>query len=172
MGKSVNKRELAEIIGVSERTFSEYQKDGSFPIVSSGGRGSENVYDTANVIQWLIEREVLRRAGEKPKDRLDRVKADKVELDLAERLGQLAPAAVFERLWSDHVVAAKVEFNSLPIRIAEEIKAAYAVEVDPELIQARIDEACSKLEKFDVDDVDPDESEISGDDAFDSAEGA
>jgi terminase small subunit / prophage DNA-packing protein len=158
MGKLVNKRELAETIGVSERTFTEWQRDATFPIEASGGRGAENAYDTAKVIQWMIDREVSRRAGEKPRDRLDRVKADMVELELAERLGQLAPAAMFERAWADHIVAAKVELMTMGHRLVADIHSLHGVAVDSDLILSRVEEACTKLEKYDVD-LDPDQSE-------------
>lgn len=170
MAKLVNKRDLSEIVGVSERSFTEWQKDPTFPFEVNGGRGSENVYDTAKVIKWMIDREILRRAGESPRDRLDRLKADVVEVDLAERLGQLAPAALFERAWADHVVAAKTELMSLPLRLVGEIHALHSVTIDPDLIQSRIEEALSKLESFDVNDLDPDESALADDDERDGSE--
>ena len=169
MGKSVNKRELAETIGVSERTFTEWQKDPSFPIETHGGRGSENTYDTEKVIRWMIDREVNRRAGETPRDRLDRVKADMVEVDLAERLGQLAPATLYERAWADHIVAAKIELLSLPHRLVADIHALHGVTIDPDLVLSRVEASLAKLENFDVD-IDPDESEAADDDAFDGPE--
>lgn len=169
MGKLVNKRELAETIGVSERTFTEWQRDPAFPIEANGGRGAENTYDTAKVIQWMIDREVSRRAGEKPRDRLDRVKADMVELELAERLGQLAPAAMFERAWADHIVAAKIELTTMGHRLVAEIHALHGIAVDPDLILSRVEEACTKLEKYDVD-IDPDEPEDPLDDDVDGLE--
>lgn len=169
MGKLVNKRELAEIIGVSERSFTEWQRDPTFPMESSGGRGAENAYDTARVIQWMIDREVTRRAGEKPRDRLDRVKADMVEIELAERLGQLAPAAMFERAWADHIVAAKIELTTMGHRLAAEIHALHGVAVDSDLILSRVEEALGKLEKFDVD-IDPDQSDDPLEDEGDGSE--
>lgn len=167
MGKLVNKRDLAEIFGISERSFTEWQKDPAFPIEVHGGRGAENSYDTAKVIKFMVDRDVAKRAGESPRDRLDRVKADMVEVDLAERLAQLAPAALFERAWTDHIVAVKNELMSLPHRMASEIHALHGVLVDPDLMQLRIEEAMKKLEKFDVD---FDEREADGPDEGDSAE--
>ncbi|WP_211467297.1 hypothetical protein [Collimonas silvisoli] len=75
----------------------------------------------------MIDLEILRRACESPRDRLDRLKADVMEVDLAERLGQLAPATLFERAWADHVVAAKTELMSLPLRLVGEIHALHSV---------------------------------------------
>lgn len=166
MGKLVNKRDLAEIIGVSERTFTEWQKEPGFPFEVNGGRGAGNSYDTAKVIQWMVAREVTQRAGEKPRDRADRLKGDMLEVDLAERLGQLAPAALFERAWSDHVIAAKTELLSLPLRLVGEIHALHNITVDSDLILVQIEASLAKLESFDVDAFDTDESEAEGDDAL------
>ena len=167
MGKLVAKRELSEIIGVSERTFSEWQKEPGFPFEINGGRGSVNSYDTAKVIQWMVARDIARRVGEKPRDRVDRLKADLLEVDLAERLGQLAPAALFERAWSDHIVAAKTELLSLPLRLVGEIHALHGITVDTDLILVQIEASLAKLESFDVDAFDSDEPDTEGDDAPD-----
>ena len=53
-GMLVNKKELAQVFGISERTFSEYQKDPAFPISENGSRGESNQYDTAQVTRYLI----------------------------------------------------------------------------------------------------------------------
>ena len=170
MGKLVNKRDLSEIIGVSERTFTEWQKEPGFPFEINGGRGVGNSYDTAKVIQWMIERDIARRSAEKPRDRLDRLKADMVEVDLAERLGQLAPAALFERAWSDHIIAAKTELLSLPLRLVGEIHALHNITVDTDLILVQIEASLAKLESFDVDAFDSDEPDPEGDDAPDGGD--
>lgn len=172
MGKLVNKRDLSEIIGISERTFTEWQKEPGFPFEINGGRGAGNSYDTAKVIQWMVERDIARRVGEKPRDRADRLKGDMLEVDLAERLGQLAPAALFERAWSDHIIAAKTELLSLPLRLVGEIHALHNITVDPDLILVQIEASLAKLESFDVDAFDTDESEVEGDDASDGDEDA
>lgn len=54
MAKKVNKKELAEIIGKNETTITQYQKAG-LPIERKAGRGASNTYDTAHVIDWLIQ---------------------------------------------------------------------------------------------------------------------
>lgn len=58
----VNKRELAELVGKSERTLTEWQKNG-MPIFVDAIRGGENKYDMPEVIEWLIERAVNKALG-------------------------------------------------------------------------------------------------------------
>lgn len=144
----VNKRELSEIIGVSERTLTEWQKSG-LPVASyADNRGQANEYDTTAVIKWLVEREVAKITDEKPKDRLDRVKADEIELRIKERTGELAPAALFERAWGDHILAARTEFLTMPDVLATELSATTGVNIDPDIIQEHINRALEKLSNY------------------------
>lgn len=147
----VNKRELSEIIGVSERTLTEWQK-GGLPIASyANNRGQANEYQTEHVIKWLIQREIAQLNKEKPRDRLDRLKADAIELDIKERTGELAPAALFERAWSDHILAARTEFLTMPEILAVELSAVSGVDIDPELIKSHINRALEKLSQYGAD---------------------
>ena len=79
MGKQVKKAELAEIIGVSERTLTTWQKNG-MPISYDGRRGEANLYDTENVIAWRIKNRIQEITGE----------GDKSGLNLEQERAQLA----------------------------------------------------------------------------------
>ena len=54
----VNKRTLGEIFAVSERTLTEWQREGLPIKATAGRRGQANLYDTAEVHRWLIARAV------------------------------------------------------------------------------------------------------------------
>lgn len=150
----VNKRELSEIIGVSERSLTEWQKDG-LPVASyADNRGQANEYDTKAVITWMIARETANYVQEKPRDRLDRLKADAIELDIKERTGKLAPVALFERAWSDHILAARTEFLTMPDVLATELSAIVGKEIDPDIIAVHINKALEKLANYGAEDDD------------------
>ena len=147
----VNKRQLSEIIGFSERSLTEWQKDGLPVARYADNRGQANEYNTVDVIKWLIQRELNALAQEKPRDRLDRLKAYAIELDIKERTGELAPAALFERAWSDHILAARTEFLTMPEILAVELSAVSGVDIDPELIKSHINRALEKLSQYGAD---------------------
>ncbi|HEZ4518627.1 TPA: terminase small subunit [Neisseria meningitidis] len=148
----VNKRQLSEIVGVSERSLTEWQKEG-LPVASyADNRGQANEYESAAVIRWMVQRELERLNKEKPRDRLDRLKADAIELDLKERTGELAPAALFERAWADHILAARTEFLTLPEQLAIELSATAGVEIDPDAIASHINNALEKLANYGAED--------------------
>ena len=160
----VNKRQLSEILGVSERSLTDWQKEG-LPVASyADNRGQANEYESSEVIRWMVQREIEQLNKEKPRDRLDRLKADAIELDIKERTGELAPAALFERAWSDHILAARTEFLTMPDILATELSAMAGVEIDPDAIAAHIYRALDKLVNYGADDdADSDSNDASAD---------
>lgn len=160
----VNKRQLSEILGVSERSLTEWQKEG-LPVASyADNRGQANEYESGDVIRWMIQRELERLNKEKPRDRLDRLKADAIELDIKERTGELAPAALFERVWSDHILAARTEFLTMPDTLATELSAISGIEIDPDAISLHINRALEKLSNYGAEDDDDSASDDAGED--------
>ena len=52
----VNKRQLSEILGVSERSLTDWQKEG-LPVASyADNRGQANEYESSEVIRWMVQR--------------------------------------------------------------------------------------------------------------------
>lgn len=156
----VNKRTLADILGVSERTLTEWQSNG-MPIEVNAGRGSSNEYDTIAVIQWMVERARVGAAKETAKDRLDRLRGDQLEremlkeddvLVMPEDLGVEYDALV-------EAVRAELLYNS-PDALASELAAIYDVEIDVSIIRRHIEDALQKLSDYDPgDDDEPGETE-------------
>ena len=144
----VNKRQLADIVGVTEQALTNWQKEGLPVAAYADKNGLANEYDTVAVIRWMFQRELERLNKEKPRDRLDRVKAELAELERDEKLGQLAPAEMFERAWGDHVLAARTEFLTMPEQLAAELTATSGVEIDPDTIAAYINRALEKLSNY------------------------
>lgn len=134
MGKRVNKRELAEIFGVSERSFTEYQKDPSFPVAKSGSRGQANEYDTQDVHEWLMERAVNGARRESARERLERIKGDREELALAKDLEELVPAVLVGARLEQVVLAIRTGVLTGNPKLKTEIDTLYDVDLDIELL--------------------------------------
>lgn len=103
MGKTVNKRELADILGKSERTLTDWQASAGLPVEERGARGEENAYDTEKVIAWYVQRELARANVETPRDRLDRIRAQREELGLRRDLGELVNVELIEPMLDRYV---------------------------------------------------------------------
>lgn len=132
MARIVNKKDLSEILGISERTLTEHQKAG-LPILVDGVRGSENQYDTADVITWLIER-AINGKRETSRDRLDRVRADREEIGLAKDLDELIPAAELEDAFSAKVIAVKNLLLQGDAKLKTELDALHDINIDIEFL--------------------------------------
>lgn len=134
MGKRVNKRELAEIFGISERSFTAYQKDPSFPIARAGGRGQANEYDTQDVHEWFVARAVNGARHESARERLERIKGDREELGLAKDLEELVPALLIEGRLEQVVMSIRTGVLTGNPKLKTEIDTLYDIELDIELL--------------------------------------
>lgn len=144
----VNQRELAEILGKTQMTILEWQRQG-LPVKSRGGNGRENEYDTAAVLTWCVERERQRVTVETPKDRLARLQADKIELELAEKRLELLPASEVEPAWTAMVNSARAFLMSERDRLAQLLDAAAGFDAKRDLLAEAFDEFLRKLSAYD-----------------------
>jgi terminase small subunit / prophage DNA-packing protein len=150
MGKVVNKHDLAEVLGIAERTLTAWQKAG-MPMQPRGIRGEANEYDTERVIRWWIKREVRKVQDEQPRDRLARVQADEVELKLAEKRGELIPKSAIRPAWLGFVVATRQALRALPASLAPAVAQLEGVDEIRDFLEEGIDEALTKLAADDND---------------------
>lgn len=132
MGMIVNKKQLSEIFGISERSFTEYQKDLTFPY-QDAKRGQSNEYDTALVFEWLKRREAL-RSMESAKERLDRLRGDREELAIAKEIGELLPAEEVERKLTEVAIAIRSAMLTGNSKLKNEIDITYGINLDVDLL--------------------------------------
>ena len=127
---TVIKSELAGILGRSERTLTEWQKNG-MPIKVDGIRGSANQYDTVECIEWMIQREVKRAMGDGPNTeaegwhdpdqelaRLRHHQANKVALEEQQLRGKLLDAEEVQLAMGKLDAEVRSAMLSMPSRMA------------------------------------------------------
>jgi terminase small subunit / prophage DNA-packing protein len=115
-GRKVDQAELATLFGVSPKTVWEWQAEG-LPFERRAFKGDEHGFDTAQALTWLLRREVAKAAGgETQKDRLARVQADRIELEIAEKRARLVPVEEIEPQWARIVDAVRTELLMLADR--------------------------------------------------------
>ncbi len=166
-GKVVNKRELSEILGVSERSLTDWQAAG-MPMLVNAGRGASNEYDTALVIDWMIQRAKAGASRETQAERLSRVRADREELALARELEEVAPAKDFEQVWEEHILAARSRLLLFVDQLAALIESKYGIKVDLLHLQGPVDEVLQELAEHELQDDDFDEPDDESSDEEDS----
>lgn len=126
---------IADMFGVSRETIDNWQRDG-MPVEVRGGPGVPSQYDSVKCINWLVERETKKIQAERPQDRLARVQADKIELELAEKRGILLPADQIEPKLRAAIIAAREFWRNEPTRLAREVPQKSIKEIENLLVSA------------------------------------
>ena len=119
----VDKKQLSKIFGVSERTITEWQKNG-MP-VQSKSVGTSNGYETVDVIAWRIasstekddETESHGIALTRERARKTKAEADRVELRLAKEKQELLEADIVFHAWSEILADVRQSVLQFPMRI-------------------------------------------------------
>ncbi|SHL50291.1 terminase small subunit [Halomonas caseinilytica] len=152
-----NKRNLAEILGISERSLTDWQKDG-MPVLHSAGRGGSNRYSVGEAIEWMLAR-AAEASRESAKDRLDRLRGDQLERDMLKEDDVLVMPEDLDVEYAAMVEAARAEmlFN-MPDALAAELTAIMGDEIDVSIIRRHVEAALTTLSHYDPsDDIEPGE---------------
>lgn len=142
--KLVNKRDLAELLGVTERTLTTWQRQG-LPIHATGARGQGSAYDVPQVIRWLIARRVQEAKLIGPRDRLANLQAERIAIDIAEKRGELAPSAQFRDAWRTLVVEARQALLALPEALIPKLRFARDPDAMHEILTAALTKVLHEL---------------------------
>jgi terminase small subunit / prophage DNA-packing protein len=151
---------IAEVFGVAPKTIVEWQEQG-FPVAVRGGPGVPSQYSSQDCVAWLVQREVRKVQGnETTTDRLKRVQAERIEMDMAKDRGQLLPADQIEPLWAASVLKAREHLLSQPPRLASILIGMEKVDVE-NILRAEFETFLRKLAEWkapdDEDDEEPDD---------------
>lgn len=148
----VNKRELADILGVAEDTLTQWQRDPNFPVKSKsrGQRGNE--YETSDVVAWLRKREVDNLVGnsnlidiEEAKRRKVAAEAGLVELELAKEKGEVAIISEVAQEFGEQLSALRAKLLSLPSKTAGMVFAAKDMTEAKDILENAIIESLNEL---------------------------
>lgn len=142
----VGQEQIADLFGVAPKTIVEWQEQG-MPIAQRGKPGVPSEYESDECIRWYVEREVKKVQGEKPQDRLARVQADKIELELMEKRGLLLPADQIEPKLRAAMVAAREMWRNEPARLAREVPGKPIKEIE-DLLASSYESFLVKLSRW------------------------
>lgn len=147
MGKSVNKRELSEILGVSERTLTEWQRDGMPVVEFADTLGRENTYDTEAVIRWWIAREVA-RVGGSAQDKLNHVRYERELLLLRRDLGEVVIRDEIRPVFQRYVNDVLAVLQGLPDKYAQTLQLTETQDGKHQVLQDLVAEARDVLGNY------------------------
>lgn len=152
MGKIISKKDLADLLGKSERWISKLIEEG-LPTCGGGGRGVAVQIDSQAAIDWLIAREMRRELGDEDEDAdgaasastedrmLKRARREKLQIEIDHARSLLIPvdAVIFFHTTIAAVYA--TQLDALASRMASEL----AVIDDPAAIRARLFEESRRI---------------------------
>lgn len=111
--KIAGQEKIAEVFGVAPKTIVEWQEQG-FPIATQGKRGVASHYETQDCISWYVQRELTKAKAESPKDRLDRLRGDQVEMDLLKARRELIPENEVAPLIAEFLIDLRNNVDQMP----------------------------------------------------------
>lgn len=151
MGLLVNKKELAEILGVTERTLTEWQKNTSFPIEVVGQRGQSNQYNTEKVIRFMIERSLAGQSQESQRERRDRLEGDRLELDIAQRCDTLLVAEEYEKALTSLVYGIRNTILQGDSTLKLQLDSLYGIDTDEDVLNEHSRSILQQLASYEHD---------------------
>ena len=145
MGKIISRKELADLIGKSERWVSKLIEEG-LPVAGGGGKGNPLQIDSQQAIEWLIAQALRSEIGDddeedgpgggaKSEDRLlKRARREKlqIEIDLARK--RLAPVDGVVFFLNTIAAVYATQLDAVGSRLASDL----AVIDDPAEIRAKL----------------------------------
>ena len=139
MNNEVKLDELARILGKSRHFVLDRLRAG-MPYLKKGGRGRAYTFNAPAAIGWIAKHSaqgrVVDHASVAAKQRLAQASAELKELQLAEKRGELLPAAEVEATWTDTCASLRSRMMIIPGRAASLV----ANETDPAAIEGILEE--------------------------------
>lgn len=147
----VNRTQLADVIGKTDKTVQVWLDEG-MPRVSTAGQSGDSVYDTAEVIRWMIAREIgsVGEDGtvivlEAERARLTKEQADKAAMVNEMMRGDTVKISVVAQIISTVIVNAKTRFLSIPTKAAPLLLGCKTMPQAREVLERFINEALNDL---------------------------
>lgn len=151
----VNKRQLSQILAVSEETLTAWQRDSNFPIESRSKGQRGNQYDTGAVIAWLRKREVdslMTNTSaidiEEAKRRKLAAEAGLAELELAKEQETVVLIEDAAQEFGEQLSNLRAKLLSMPTKTASLVYTAKDITEAKDILENAILEALNELAGF------------------------
>ena len=169
-GRKVNRKQLADVCGVSLPTVDAWVRAGC-PFDQKGERGKEWVFDTADVMRWREERARLEAGGQDVQDDAALTRRRKlaetrlVEIELLEKMGDLAPVTQMERVWSRLLAELQGGLRgAFVMRCATQLLGETDERTFKRVLLAEVDSCLSALSDMELTEPDEDDDSEAADD--------
>lgn len=146
----MNSKELSLLTGISDRTIRDWQSKGIVPKSDTDNLPlADYIKAIVNHLKAQAEEAKAKEAEEgelyAEKVRLTRAQADKVELEIAEREGELVNARETVLAWSKFILACRSRLLGMPAKLAYELAGVTVPTLAEEILKEAVDEALEEL---------------------------
>ncbi len=152
----VRRTDLARLLGTTPDRVSKYIAEGC-PVMETGnGRGNQTILDLSVVLPWLLDR----KGGslDEARTRQANASADKLELEILVRRGELVEVAEVEREFEDCANAVKARLRRIPDAVADRVLTLGSPAQVKVFLLAEIDAALTELSERGADGDDDQEA--------------
>ncbi len=126
-GRIVSRQDLAEMLAVDLRTVDAWLRRGC-PIVTRGGRGRAHEFDSARVVEWLLERARTRSSKvvslDEARQRKTAAEAELAELELNHVRHSVAPIDMVAEILEAVASSVRRRLESVPGELADRVAAS------------------------------------------------
>lgn len=160
-GKILGKHEVAEFFGVTEPTVDQWVRRGC-PVVERGSKGKAWQINTAQVSDWLRQRDIEQATGNNLSDEQElkrrklAAETQKAEMEMLKARGELVPLRQLERALANTFAELKTNIRNIPRRTATSIVGETDEIRIKEVLLAEIDQALEVLAQFTLDEPEDD----------------
>jgi len=155
MEKTGNRKDIGELLGVSESTVHRLIDD---DIIVKTARGRydlpwsvQNYIDyRCNKVKEEYDEEPIELKEKKLYEQMlhEKTKREIAEVKLAKIRGDVHSSQSVELVWTDMLIAFKQKMRALPVRVAAEVNATMNMAEISTLISNRVDEALLELSEY------------------------
>lgn len=148
---------IAQALRITPTRCRQLQREGVLPKPVDKGKW-DLIACVHAYLDWKLQgSEQEPKENEKPdywkeKTRLTKAQAEKEELAIAQRKGELVESAEVVRAWANLVMACRAKLLSLPTKLAYELASESNPNVCLDLLTSAIDEALQELSQIEVED--------------------
>lgn len=129
-------RETSLLLGITESALTKAVQERDCPVVVPGGPGKKALYDLRAVVSWRTsELRAALKEAEVQKARLNKAQADRTELELRARRGELIDRERMEKAMASVLLTVRDGILAIPQRNASE----FAAMTDEVEVRERLD---------------------------------
>ncbi len=143
----VNQKSIAYLFGISARNFAEWN------VAPVGSKGRETFYSVKQTIAYAREKwQTKKSALTSKREKLLKLQADKLELEVLEKQGSLFPREVVEIVWSEQITHFRLKVLSVPSKLCRSLSVLKDTEKIKKKLKEALQETLEELSKYNYED--------------------